>query len=241
MWFALMEKFFPGINFTNISPQDIMHLFADGITRNEGAWLLYMLHSRGYLRLAEVNALIRNYRWPRATAVPQIPQSVEDGVTGRYPRKEATLGMSASQTFVFAQHSIALLSPKLSEEAKKTPYWRSWVAHVAVLEVALRDEFHPTDVSLLDERIQQHHRLFLKVKEYDGLWKPKHHFETHLPVDLLRFGPLRGYWCMSFEGFNKIVKQATEISNYRSEDMFVLGHWMMKSAKVLRRLRDSTL
>ena len=107
MWFATMEKFFPGINFTNISPQDIMHLFADGITRNEAAWLLYMLHSRGYLRLTEVNALIRKYRWPRETAVPQIPQSVEDGVTGRYPRKDATLGMSASQTFVFALHRRA--------------------------------------------------------------------------------------------------------------------------------------
>ena len=43
---------------------------------------------------------------------------------------------------------------------------------------------------------------------------------------------------MSFEGFNKIVKQATELSNYRGEDMFVLEHWMMKSAKVLRRMRD---
>lgn len=102
--FALLEKFFPGIDFTNVAPQDIMHLFADGITRNEAAWLLYMLHSRNHLRLTEVNAAVRRYRWPRATAVPQIPQSVEDGVTGRYPRKDATLGMSASQTFVFAQH-----------------------------------------------------------------------------------------------------------------------------------------
>ena len=42
--FALLEKFFPGIDFTNVAPQDIMHLFADGITRNEAAWLLYMLH-----------------------------------------------------------------------------------------------------------------------------------------------------------------------------------------------------
>jgi len=107
LWFALMDPFFPGINFTNIAPQDIMHLFADGITRNEGAWLLYMLHSRGYLRLTAVNAAIRRYRWSRATVVPQIPQNVEDGVTGRYPRKDATLGMSASQTFVFAQHRCA--------------------------------------------------------------------------------------------------------------------------------------
>lgn len=79
----------------------------------------------------------------------------------------------------------------------------------------------------------------LQVEEYDGLWKPKHHFATHVPIDVLRFGPPRGYWCMSFEGFNKLVKQATEISNYRQEDLFVLEHWIMKSARVLRRKRDA--
>lgn len=79
----------------------------------------------------------------------------------------------------------------------------------------------------------------MQVPEYDGLWKPKHHFATHVPIDVLRFGPSRGYWCMSFEGFNKIVKQATEISNYRQEDLFVIEHWVMKSARVLRRNRDA--
>ena len=45
---------------------------------------------------------------------------------------------------------------------------------------------------------------------------------------------------MSFEGFNKIVKQATELSNYRNEqDVFVMEHWMMKSAKKLRGVRDA--
>ena len=44
---------------------------------------------------------------------------------------------------------------------------------------------------------------------------------------------------MSFEGFNKIVKEAVEISNYRSEDVFCLEHWMMKSAKQLRMVRDA--
>ena len=59
-----------------------------------------------------------------------------------------------------------------------------------------------------------------------------------MAVEVLRDGPLRGFWCMSFEGFNKIVKQATELSNYRNEDIFVLEHWMMKSAKALRAMRD---
>ena len=44
---------------------------------------------------------------------------------------------------------------------------------------------------------------------------------------------------MSFEGFNKIVKQATELSNYRGEDVFVMEHWVVKSAKKLRGVRDA--
>ena len=43
---------------------------------------------------------------------------------------------------------------------------------------------------------------------------------------------------MSFEGFNKILKQACEMSNYRKEDVFVMEHWVMKSAKRLRGMRD---
>ena len=30
--------------------------------------------------------------------------------------------------------------------------------------MALRDEFHPSDFLLLDERIERHHRLFLKAR-----------------------------------------------------------------------------
>lgn len=104
LFWALMEEHFPGINPANIAPQDIMHLFADGITRHEGAWLIYMLHSRGYLKFDEANAAIREYNWPRDCRVPQMPANVKDGESGNYPRQSATLGMSASQTFTFAIH-----------------------------------------------------------------------------------------------------------------------------------------
>ena len=101
---ALAEEYFPDINFASITPQDIMHLFADGITRHEAAWLLYMLHSRGHLKVAAANEAIRRYKWARDCRVPQLPSAVEDGATGRYPRVDATIGMSASQTFTFAMH-----------------------------------------------------------------------------------------------------------------------------------------
>ena len=101
---ALMDKYFPGVNPANIAPQDIMHLLADGITRHEAAWLIYMLHSRGHLKLGAVNDAIREYRWPRDCRVPRLPDNVKDGENGNFPRQQATLGLSASQTFTFAMH-----------------------------------------------------------------------------------------------------------------------------------------
>ena len=59
--------------------------------------------------------------------------------------------------------SVALIAPLLSDAAKRTPYWKAWVAHVRVLEVSLRDKYRVEDATLLDTLITQHHKLFLQV------------------------------------------------------------------------------
>ena len=85
-----------------------MHLFADGITRHEAAWLLYFLISRKFIVLAAVQAAIRNYRnWSRDVRVLPLPANVSEGITGRLPRPDATISMSASQTTKFALHRCA--------------------------------------------------------------------------------------------------------------------------------------
>ena len=63
-----------------------------------------MLHSRGHLKFPAVNDAILKYRWPRDCRVPRLPDNVKDGEAGGYPRQQATLGLSASQTFTFALH-----------------------------------------------------------------------------------------------------------------------------------------
>jgi hypothetical protein len=107
LFWAITLEHFPHTNITNICVQDIMHNFADGISRHEVAWLLYLFDSRKHLSLQQVNEAIRRYRWPRDCRIPQVPDSVKDGAAGRYPRKEATVHMSASQTFTFAIHRTA--------------------------------------------------------------------------------------------------------------------------------------
>jgi len=56
-------------------------------------------------------------------------------------------------------------------------------------------------------------------------WKPKHHFSQHLPLDILRLGPARGYWCYSYEGYNKVIKKITKGSNFKNICKRVADVW----------------
>ena len=63
--FAFDPQYIPHVHPIKIAPQDLLHLFPDGLMRSEGAWLFYVLFKMG-LSVADVNAAIRRYRgFPR--------------------------------------------------------------------------------------------------------------------------------------------------------------------------------
>ena len=71
---------------------------------------------------------------------------------------------------------------------------------------AMHDARCTTQVLELDKLIYKHHKLFLEADGYgERLFKPKNHFASHFPTDILNFGPVRGYWCMRFEALNQLV------------------------------------
>eukprot|EP00962_Isochrysis_galbana_P035337 scaffold12098_cov101-Isochrysis_galbana.AAC.1 len=59
-------------------------------------------------------------------------------------------------------------------------------------------------VDRLDHLIYDHQCAFLKVAEYEGFWKPKHHFLQHTradySADILRYGPPRYVWRVAWTG-----------------------------------------
>ena len=59
--FAFNPQYIPHVHPIKIAPQDLLHLFPDGLLRSEGAWLFYILFKMG-LPIADVNAAIRRYR-----------------------------------------------------------------------------------------------------------------------------------------------------------------------------------
>lgn len=87
----------------------------------------------------------------------------------------------------------------------------------------------------LDRLIMEHQALFLSVPEYKGLWKPKHHFAQHVPVDIQRYGPPRHYWCMGFESYNQLIKNLAMMTNFKTPLVSVCNFWIAKSARNLQR------
>ena len=62
-----------------------------------------------------------------------------------------------------------------------------------------------------------------------GFEKPKFHPALHLAESLDEFGPLRAFWCMSFEGYLKVLKPMFRMCNWKNAPTRVAKHWQTKA------------
>ena len=78
----------------------------------------------------------------------------------------------------------------------------------------MQRKFTAADILSLDKTIWLHDSLLLGTPLLSHLWKPKHHYVSHIPLDIIRWGPPRNYWCMAFEHENQGTKAGASHSNY---------------------------
>ena len=150
------------------------------------------------------------------------------------PCRDTKLRMSAAETQYFALCSVDLFSPYI-DRTKDCRFWDSWVKQVEYVRIIVQPSIAVDDVVKMSALIKEHQELFAKVPQYmeksgdetkdKSHWKPKHHFTSHIPVDSLRLGPARGYWCYSYEGYNKVIKKITKGSNFKNICKRVADVW----------------
>lgn len=123
--FAFHPDYIPHVDPCTIAPQDLLHLFPDGIVRHEGAWLMWVLLKKG-LSLEAANSAIRAYRdWPSDVRIPSLHPSLKEGEAGG-PKSSRVLRMTGAQVMHFTLHSIEVLGPLLTPEMIAHPAWASW-------------------------------------------------------------------------------------------------------------------
>ena len=139
---------------------DIMHLFLCGITRKELAWLLKILIPK-YTTWDEVNAAICQLHLPRGKHIsklcpPRIGKKARDHV----------VDLNAAETMFLAIHSVTILEPLLSAEARALPCWQCWLKHRQVLAMCLEHNISLTEADAIEKCYAEYLLLFTKVYEY---------------------------------------------------------------------------
>ena len=129
--------------------------------------------------------------------------------------------------------SIQIIDPLLTAEMRANPAWVSWCKLVELWSVVVQHELQVSDVQRIDDLVLEHSALFDQVPQYSGLKRPKHHFLSHLALDVWRYAPPRGFWCFGFESFNKVLKAGAKRARWKNEVVSVMRVWSLWSARRL--------
>ena len=76
--------------------------------------------------------------------------------------------------------------------------------------------------------------------EYAGFHIHKHHVLVHLPTQLRRHGPFRQAWCMAQEGLLKLLKQLTNMGNYKAAPHHCVTLFAARRISALRKLNATS-
>ena len=94
---------------------------------------------------------------------------------------------------LFMRHSIDVLEPLIFGDTEDI-LWRCWVLHEKYVRLLFQHSLTHAELLELDKCIHAHHKLFLSADEYGArLFKPKNHFASQFPSDILNHGPPRHY------------------------------------------------
>ena len=113
-----------------------------------------------------------------------------------------------------AEFAVQIWDKLVSKEQKKTLEWKILGYLSTIVRIATQKSFSHRDVAELDKCIFLHDSIWLGSAEFQHTWKPKNHYLSHLPLEILRWGPLIGFWCEPFEHENQYTKGAVTHSNY---------------------------
>jgi len=94
--------------------------------------------------------------------------------------------------------------------------------------MSVKHSFTPDEILLFDKLVFEAHEAFRAVPTFKGYDKPKHHSAAHAALSVVRLGPLREFWCYSFEAFHQRVKHIARASNFKNVSKRIMRFWCMQ-------------
>lgn len=219
----------PYFNVTKQLPQDVMHIFLEGIISYEMKFLLKYLFDARRLTLHYLNNEIDHFAYGYSEKKDK-PSPIKE-VDLEF-QSSSNLGQSASQMFLLACIFPFILDGKVAND---DPHWITFLSLLEIMAICFSHKVTFNSVINLKQLVKEHLTSFKRV--YAGARiLPKQHYLVHLPTQIMMFGPLIRSWCMRFEAKHAYFKDLSrKIKNFKNLPLSLAErHQSMESAAAIK-------
>ena len=211
-------------------PMDMMHIWLEGVARQGLGAVCYWVKRECKADLHKLPSLIASVAKRAARGVSDFPHlnssrvtHLGEGTEGGLPSNDCSLPGTAAQIGHFILHLTDILRPLVPETKRGDQVWQMALKMHQIGKLLWQRSFSHQDILDLDTAIWLHDSIYLGCPFLHHLWKPKNHYLSHLPLEILQWGPPRMYWCMNFEGENQVMKEGAS-GNFANPVMSAAEH-----------------
>ena len=192
-------------------PQDIMHVFLEGVLAYELKYLLrHYIEEESTFSLQDLNQEIQtfSYGYSHIKDKPCIIKATDlDRQSSSNP------GQGVANMWLLAQVLLIILRKFVTTDSR---HWECFSSLLEIMGIVFSTRISLETIVYLRSAIKNHLLLF-KTAFPDAPIIPKQHFLVHIPSQILKFGPLIRSWCMRFEGKHAYFKElAKKIKNFKN-------------------------
>ena len=185
-----------GFPLTSTVLQDPMHILLEGVLKNEFSALLYnLIYGKRYFTLKWLNQKLSNFPYSDAHK-SRRPEPIDkkqhiDGLGS-----QNTLKQTAASMLTLCEVLPLLLGEKIPEGNE---LWENCLRLLQILILCASPYCLPYTASLLRILIAQYLHTMKSLFPRSNL-TPKMHYLTHLPQQMLSYGPLRHHGACVMRG-----------------------------------------
>ncbi|KAK3927031.1 Dual specificity mitogen-activated protein kinase kinase 1 [Frankliniella fusca] len=205
-------------------PQDIMHLFLEGILSTGCRLILHDAVKEKKLPITSVNNFLDNHDYGSFKSDKPSKIKSEHLNTGLKQSSSQILMLSFLVPFIVKGHC---------DKAKMN----NFVLLLMVFGICLSRQVTLDHAVLLRKMIRHYLSEFNSL--YPGKFVSKHHFLIHLPSQLLSFGPLPETWAMRFESYHAQLSRLHSILHSAKNITFSLMSRVCSKQALLLHLHRS--
>lgn len=135
------------------------------------------------------------------------------------------LKMTASEIHSFAHHLpfilLNIMYGEVRDQLESNEVWRFLLATLRFLDMTYMSCYDTETINKLRLVVASMNEMYVRL--FNETLKPKHHFATHYPSLIQKYGPLRYLSSMRYEANHKFIKNYTKNTTSRRNISYSLG------------------